>query len=233
MKSFFNYTVLILFAFLTSCSSSDDGSNIDNGNGNPTPNPTSQSYWPFALGNKWNLVNPDNSQDIYVYHIYKTINYEGKSYFQVEPIGNIEEIELTDGIREEDGIFKALHGATSNMGVNTSAGIVTYINTKLSVGETWNDEVILEISGAASGYIKHTNQGKILDKITSVTIKGKTYQDVIKTELKKTVYNSITGNSIEIIYENWLAKGVGIIYEKNTYGGNFTEQYELINHVLN
>lgn len=237
MKKIFNYTILILFAFLTSCSSSDDGSAIDNGNGdgneNPNPNPTSQSYWPFALGNKWNLVNPDDSEDIFNYHIYKTINYDGKTYFQFEPIGSIPEVELTDGFREENGIFKALHGATSNMGVNTAAGIVTYINTKLNVGETWTDEVILEISGAASGHIKHTNQGKILDKVASVTINGKTYQDVIKTELRKTVFNSITGNSFEIIYENWLAKGVGIIYEKNTYDGNFTEQYELINHVLN
>lgn len=102
-----------------------------------------------------------------------------------------------------------------------------------SKSEVWTDQVTLNISGAASGTLKHTNEGKILAKTTSVAVNGKTYKDVIKTETKKTVRNSITGYSLTIIYEAWLAKGVGLIYEKNTYDNEVVEQYQLTSYSLN
>lgn len=227
MKVTINYFLLILICVFTSCSKSDDNDSPIDGDG-----PSSSSYWPYAVGNKWHLVNPDDSEDRYDYHIYKTISYEGKTYFQVEPIGLTEDIVFTDGFREDNGLFIALHGATSQRGVNTSAGIIKSINTNLNVGEIWTDEVTLTISGAASGYIKHTNEGKILEKVASVVINGKTYSNVLKTQLKKTVYNSTTGNTFTIIYENWLAKGVGLIYEKNTYNDNDVDQYGLVSYSL-
>lgn len=230
MKTTLNYFLLALLTVFTSCSSSDDANG--NGGGNGGGNQTSSSYWPFAVGNTWNLVNPENSNDKSDYLIHKTIIHDGKTYYQFKPIGIDADVELTDGVREENGVFYNLHGATSQMGIHTSAGIITSMNTKLAVGEVWTDQVTLTISGAASGSIKHNYEGKILEKVASVSINNKTYKDVIKTELKQTVLNSLTGMSFTIVYENWFAKGVGIIYEKNTYDEGSSDEYGLVSYSL-
>ena len=117
--------------------------------------------------------------------------------------------------------------------MKVTPGTLTSINTKLQVGEVWKDEVTLNVSGATIGTIKHINEGKILQKSASETINGKTYKDVLKTEVKKTVINSITGIQEKLIFETWLAKGVGIIFEKNTYSDNEVESYGLISYTLN
>lgn len=231
MKITFNFLIVFVLALLTSCSTSDEA--IQDVDDNNTPQPISSSYWPYAVGNKWLLKNEANPNETYSYHIHKKFTFDNNMYFQFEPINAIEGFDLKDGFREDDGIFISLIGETSQMGINTSAGTITYINTKLNVGEVWNEEVTLIVSGAASGQIKHTHQGKILDRLNSVTINGKNYNDVIKTELKKTIFNSLTGNSFTIIYENWLARGVGIIYEKNTYNATDIEQFTLISYDLN
>lgn len=233
MKKTAKYLLFTLFTIFASCSSSDDDSFNNDGIGDETP--TSTSYWPHAVGNKWHFENANDQQDTFVHHIYKTINYEGKTYFQVEPLNTSEDTELTGGTREDNGIFYELHGATSMSGVNTSAGTIKSINTNLNVGEKWTDQLKITISGAASGVIQHTNEGRIVEKETSTTIKGKTYKNVLKTELVKTIYNSLSGISIKIKYEDWLAKGVGPIYRKTTYYYNNDEeieQYELTNYSL-
>lgn len=228
MKNKIHYLLFLLFGALTSCSSSDN----DNTNGNPT----NKSYWPHAIGNTWHYKNVDLLEDTYVHHFYKTINYDGKTYFQVEPLNASENFELTGGTREDNGVFYELHGATSQMGINTSAGTIKSINTNLNVGETWTDEVTLNVSGAATGTIKHLNEGKIFEKADNVNINGKNYQNVLKVLLTKTVFNSLTGSSFTIKYEDWLAKGIGPIYRKTIYIYEDNEeefdQYNLINYSL-
>lgn len=231
MKKTFYYLFFTFFTILASCSTSDDTNLNDDGNGNPT----NSSYWPYATGNKWYFKNIDNPEDTFVHHIYKTINYEEKTYFQVEPLNALEEIELTGGSREDNGVFYELHGASSQMGVHISAGTIKTLNTNLNVGEKWTDQVTLNVSGAASGTIKHTNEGRILEKVARVTINEKSYQNVLKTELIKTILNSITGNSITIKYEDWLAKGIGPIYRKTIYyheNSEDIEEYELSSYSL-
>src|SRR5690606_2173933 len=229
VKISINYFLILLVTVLASCSKSEDnGSPIDNGGG-----PSSNTYWPLAVGNIWNMVNTDDPGDKSEYYLHKTLIHEGKTYYQFKPEGTDLDVHLNIGIREDNGVVYEYHGASSQMGVNTSAGVITSLNTKLAVGEVWTDQVTLNISGAASGTLKHTNEGKILAKTTSVAVNGKTYKDVIKTETKKTVRNSITGYSLTIIYEAWLAKGVGLIYEKNNYDNEVVEQYKLTSYSLN
>lgn len=231
MKKTVHYAFFTVFVFLTACSSSDD----TGGNGNNGGNPTSSSYWPHVMGNKWYFENVEDQADTFVHHLHKTINYEGENYFQTEPINAAENVELTDGTREDNGVFYELHGATSQMGVHIAAGTIKSLDTHLKVGEKWTDYVVLTISGAANGVIEHTHEGKILEKATTVTVNGKTYQNILKTELLKTVHNSITGSSYVLKYEDWLAKGIGPIYRKTTYYyGSFeeVEQYELTHYDL-
>lgn len=89
------------------------------------------------------------------------MNHEGKTYFHTEPLKAPEDFELTGGTREDNDVLYELHGATSQMGVHTSAGTIKSMNTHLNVGETWTDHLTLTISGVASGTIQHTNEGKI------------------------------------------------------------------------
>ncbi|WP_149524510.1 hypothetical protein [Sphingobacterium hotanense] len=228
MKNILQYLLALFLMVCSACSKSDD-------TGNPTipgGGASSSSYWPLAVGNTWNLVNLNDPEDKSVYLLHKTVEHSGKTYFQIKPVGTNAKVELTNGIREEDGIFYELHGATSAMGVNTSAGVITSINTKLPVGATWKEDLTITVSGMASGTIKHSNEGKILAKSSSESIQGKTYKDVIKVETKKTVRNSISGQSLTLVYETWLCKSVGIIYEKTTYNGTHADQYQLVNYVL-
>lgn len=228
MKITINSLLLILLFGVTACTKSDDNDlPIDNDGG-----ASSGSYWPFALGNTWELANTSNANDKSDYIIHKTVNFEGKTYFQFKPTGTDADIDLNNGVREDDGIFYELHGAPENQGVKVSQGTLTAINTNLNVGQVWKDEVTLTITGAASGSIKHTNEGKILQKSASENINGKKYNNVLKSEVKKTVYNSITGITFTIIYETWLAKGVGIIYEKSTYSETEVHSYGLISYKL-
>ena len=232
MKKTIYYLLFPFLSIFVSCSTSDDTNLNDDGNGNPA----NSSYWPYAIGNKWQFKNIDDPEDTFVHHIYKTINYEGNTYFQIEPLNALEETEPTDGTREYNGEFYELHGASSQMGVNISAGTMKSINTNLSVGQEWTDDLTLTISGAASGVIQHTNKGKIVEKVASVTINGKNYQNVLKTELIKTVLNSITGSSFTIKYEDWLAKGIGPVYRKTIYyydNNEEIEEYQLTSYSLN
>lgn len=227
MKKFFYFPVIALLCVSISCSKSDsnpDESGIGGGGY------VSGTYWPYAINNAWSLVNPEDPEDKSEYIIHKTITHEGKTYFQFKPVGIDVDVEQSEGFREDKGVFIELHGATSRMGANTSAGTITSINTNLNVGESWTDAMTLTISGTASGTIKHTNKGKILEKVDRVTINGKEYKDVLKTELKKSVLNSLTGITINMRYERWLAKGIGIIYEKNTYDDSYSETYHLVNY---
>lgn len=224
MKKIIYYSFAALFLVFTSCSKSNNNPEEP---GKGDGGYVGHTYWPYAVNNAWYMVNKEDPNDKSDLIIHKELTYKGKTYYQFKPIGSIDGIELTDGFREENGVFISLYGATSGMGVNTSAGTVIEINTNLKVGELFKDEVTLIVSGLASGTIKHINESKILEKVPSETINGKKYQDVIKIEVKHTAINSITGNTVIITYERWLAKGIGLIYEKTKYGASAIEEYIL------
>jgi len=236
MKKTFKYVLLTLFAAFASCNSSDDSPANNDGSGNGNPIPTNSSYWPFAVGNKWTYSNVDDAEDKMVADLYQTIVFEGKTYFQFKPLNAPEDFELNGGTREDDGVFYELHGASSQMGVNIAAGTIKSIDTKANVGEQWTDQVTLNVSGATYGTVKHTNKGKIIGKLASINVNGQNYQDVLKTEVIKTVDNSLTGTTLIVKNEDWLAKSLGPIYRKTTYYYGSNEevvQYYLTSYVVN
>ncbi|MCI0921113.1 hypothetical protein [Sphingobacterium rhinopitheci] len=226
MKINSSYFLLLLISVFTACSDSDNISPDENSGG-----PSSNSYWPLKIGNQWDLVNTEDNTDKMDYFVHKTLVHDGKTYFQFKPIG-IEDDDLTYGFREENGIFYDLHGVMSHNGITISAGTLISMNLNLNVGQVWKDEITLDVTGVSSGTVKHINEGKILDKVDNVTINGKNYKDIIKTETKKTIINSISSYTTVITYETWLSKGIGIIFEKTTYAESDQVSYGLVNYAL-
>lgn len=229
MKNYIYYSLIAVVCVFTSCSKSsvnpDEPGSGNGGYANGT-------YWPFAIGNAWYLVNSADPEDTYDYIINKTTTYEGKTYFQVKPIGVGDEVNVPGGFREDKGVFTTYHAATSNMGTNTSAGTITYLNSNLQPGEVWKDEMTIQVSGSNIGTIKYKHEGKIVEKLDVVVVKGKTYKDVIKTELKQVIHNSLSGFTYTIIAEQWLAKGIGLIYDKTTYDESDVTIYELTSYTI-
>lgn len=229
MKNYFYYSLIVVVCLFTSCSKSNvTPDEPGSGEGGYTDG----TYWPFAIGNAWYLVNPEDLEDSYDYSINKTTTYEGKTYFQVKPIGVGDEVDVAGGFREDKGVFTTYHAATSSMGTNTSAGTITYLNTNLKPGEVWKDNMTIQISGGNVGTIKYSHEGKIVEKLDRVVVHGKTYKDVIKTELKQVVQHSLNGVTYKIIYEQWLAKGIGLIYDKTIYDDADVTTYELKSYTV-
>lgn len=225
MKINLSYFFVLLISVFTACSDSDNvGPNENEGD-------ATNSYWPLKIGNQWNLINPDDDTDKMVYNVHKTVEHDGKTFYQFKPIG-VEDDGLTYGVREDNGIFYELHGVMSQNGVTTSAGTIISMNTNLNVGHVWKDEVTLNVSGNATGTIKHVNEGKILDKAETVTINGRNYKNVVKSETIKSITNSITGYTTVITYEFWLSKGIGLIFEKITFSESDQISYGLVDYVL-
>lgn len=230
MKNYFYYSFIALMCLLSSCSKSND---MPSEPGEGTGGYVQDTYWPFAIGNSWHLINPEDPEDTYDYIINKTSSYAGKTYFQVKPIDvEEEEINVSGGFREDKGVFTTYYAATSQMGTNTSAGTLTYINSNLKPSEVWKDEMVLQVTGTTTGTIKYNHEGRILEKLNNVVVKGKTYKDVIKTELKQTIQHSITGVTYKITYEQWLAKGIGLIYDKTYYDESDVTVYELVSYTV-
>lgn len=225
MKNNLIYSLLFLIIVFTACSKSNDAGPDDDGGSSVN------SYWPLKIGNQWNLLNPQNDADKMDYLVHKTLAHDGKTYFQFKAVG-MEDEELTYGIREDDGIFYELHGAISHIGTTISAGTIISLNLNLNVGQVWKDEMTLNVTGSSTGTFRHINEGKILDKVDNVTINGKNYKNVIKTETKKNLINSISNYTTVITYEIWLSKGVGIIFEKTTYDDSDQVSYGLVDYVL-
>jgi len=184
------------------------------------------------MGNAWHLVSPKDPQDKMDYLVYKTLKHDGDTYFQFKPLGTDADVEMTFGIREDDGVFYELHGEIANSGLKVSAGTIKSMDMNLDVGEVWKDELTLNVSGAATGTLKHSNEGKIFAKEATVAVNGKTYKDVVKSEVKKTIKNSMVGSTSTIVYEFWLAKGVGLIYEKTSFSDSHSISYGLVNYAL-
>lgn len=225
MKNSLNYFIVLLISVFTACSDKDNGGPDGNGGG------STNSYWPLKIGNQWNLINPDDNTDKMDYYVHKTVEHDGKTYYKFKPIG-VEDDGLEYGVREDNGVFYELHGETSLNGVTTSAGTIISMNTNLNVGQVWKDEVTLNISGIEPGTLKHVNEGKILDKVDNVIVNGKSYKNVVKSEVKKSITNSLTGYTTVITYEFWLSKGVGLIYEKTTFSESNQVSYGLVDYVL-
>lgn len=220
LNFFLCFCVLTCVTFI-SCSKSDDGSVIIPGN---------ESYWPFKTANAWKLYN-DVEKDTNEIKIFHTVNFQGKDYFSF--INQDDEVSYPLAVREENGIFKMYYAPTEQQDAEIGGGVITYINTTKAVNETWTENMTLTFkSSMGDGTLTYTHTGRILEKSNSESIYGRTYKDVIKTELIQKITNSLTNEITETKEVYWLSKGVGpirVIFS----GEDYSDTYSLIEYKLN
>lgn len=204
-----------------SCSKSDEGSTIIPGN---------QSYWPFKTANTWKLYN-DVEKDTNEIKIFHTVNFQGKDYFSL--IDQNEDINYPLAVREENGVFKMYYVPTTQQDAQIGGGAITYMNTSKAVNETWTDNMTISFeTSMGDGTLTYVHTGRIIEKSDSEIINGKSYKNVIKTELVQKITNSLTNVITETKEVYWLSKGLGPI--RVTFSGeDYSDTYSLIDYKLN
>lgn len=204
----------------SSCSDSND---------NDLVSPSLQSYWPLKTGNTWHLEDKAN-KDSLNYTIFHKINVENKEYYSF--IDQNDTVNYPLAVQESNGIFRMYYAPTTQGNAQIGGGNITYLQLQKAVNEVWTDNMTLSYKTAATeGTLTYTHTGKIIDKKDSEEINGKTYRDVIKTELIQKISNSVTKETTEIKEEYWLAKGIGPL-KATLSGDDFNNTYELVDYKL-
>ncbi|MBO9636491.1 MAG: hypothetical protein J7578_25545 [Chitinophagaceae bacterium] len=173
----------------------------------PTNNPggpvTADGYQPLTAGTSWKYRQtgmPD-------YSIIVTSNKK--------TVGGIQYVELSgDQVGAVTG--SSWFGISGNNYYLKSAGTVPsggsfdltqlYLNDKEAVGHNWN------ISGGQANNISAKVPGKIIEKDITLTVQGKTYNNVIHTQTNIIyVMPAPFGEMSTLFYDYYVAKGVGIV----------------------
>lgn len=159
------------------------------------------------------------------------MNFQGKDYFSL--IDQNEDINYPLAVREENGVFKMYYVPTTQQDAQIGGGAITYINTSKAVNETWIDNMTISFeTSMGDGTLTYVHTGRIIEKSDSETINGKTYKNVIKTELVQKITNSLTNVITETKEVYWLSKGLGPI--RVTFSGeDYSDTYSLIDYKLN
>ncbi|MCA5006479.1 hypothetical protein [Sphingobacterium bovistauri] len=206
-----------------SCSKNDDDSNdviID----------PAGSYWPFKEGNYWNFYDNENEEGMQ-YEIFHTVNYQGLDFHS--SIDQENDYSYPLAVREEKGVFKMYYAQHNQMGAEIGAGNITYLNLNLPTNQVWNEEMILSFNSVSgTGQMIFNHSGRILEKSSSEVINGKSYKNIIKTELVQKVTNTLTGNIVNTKSVIWLAKGIGPIrqiVDIDGYKNDYLLEYYYLN----
>ena len=96
-------------------------------------------------------------------------------------------------------------GSTATLNIN-----MLYSNDTASVGYTWDN-----LAGQANGITAYT-PGTILEKGVSLTVGGKSYNNVIHSQIQLEYDFPLVGRMPAIAYDYYVAKGVGVIRIEST-----------------
>ena len=125
--------------------------------------------------------------------------------------------------------FKA---TTNILGFDTPQAVeIPFLKDDVIAGTSFSSATYSgTITSPANGPIavQQRVDGTILEKVASVTVGGKTYNDVIKVRL---IYQGIIGGSTTEIYreEEWFAKGIGLIRYLTYYDAPYTTPTYILN----
>lgn len=220
------YTLLVLSVATTSCQK-DISSEIEDGTGTQAGK---DSYQPVNKGSYWKY----KQTGIFAGE------YEMVSTGQTQTIDGILYTSFTDGSggtagqmmlgKKGSNYYLRAAGNSPNTGAPYDLTQL-YLNETEAVGFTWDF-----LGGHGNGFTART-PGKILEKGISLTVQGKTYTDVIHTQIKlQYVMPAPIGQIEAITYEYYVAKGVGMIRIESAgdpvWTGGITSVSELVEYSI-
>jgi hypothetical protein len=132
------------------------------------------------------------------------------------------------GVKGND-YFSILKGASPTTGALVDITFL-YLNDALPEGGSWK-----HTAGTGNGFTAFT-PGKVLEKGITVVVEGKTYKDVIHTQIELQYELPVFGILTFATYDYYVAKNVGIIrilsQGDEVYGGGITSDMTLVQYSI-
>ncbi|THF52642.1 hypothetical protein E6C50_00055 [Flavobacterium supellecticarium] len=264
------FLAVMLVAFsggiLTSCETeSADASLIGNNNTNGGGNTVSGGdYYPLAIGNRWvsESINQNTGEiSIDTSKIVDTQMDNGKLYY----LGNKKEGEevvaeignrSVDKVRKENNIYygkmDAFDRPPSGISFGTrfsGTGDIVILKQDLPVTGTWHNDYSYTLTNyhpmlpqdqVITTTVSETHT--ILQRDQILTVKGHTYQNVIKVKMEQVSRMSMPGLpetenfTATITVYNWYARNIGVIKSEVTMSGESGSESlhsELLSYIVN
>jgi len=199
------------------------GSGTGTGGGTTTPGTNNTGYQPFNSGSYWKYVATGSITDEQTQTLTgKAASINGKTYYEMSQ--NSKTLGTSLGyFNADDGVYK-LRASTY---INGATIELTYLDANKAVGETWTAP--MTDNGQVNG-VPARVLGKIIEKGISHTVSGKSYSDVIHTQID--VQYDMGGFDTYSTYDMYIAKGVGIIETSNSVLGQKFSDVKLVEYSI-
>jgi hypothetical protein len=236
LKSISAFLLLFSVVIFTSCSvepyTGPMPSSASNG-GNQSTN----DYWPSAINNQWVFsLNGVNQAPL------KMVSIDaigGNSYYTFNSQSNggvsqVTRLRKSNGdyyLKSEDVIVAAQGGIPGSTSTGTERIL---LKDYLAVGGAWTTDYVQTTTYTDPTYPVVTTNfnivSTILEKGSTLTVGGQTFNDVIKVRVVQNI--TFSGQSSSAISYYWYAKNVGPIKIETT-SGTTTYIQDLVSYILN
>lgn len=190
------------------------GYNKIDSTGNPGNPVLSDTYQPVNKGSYWkykNVIGTETDTTTAVLTGESTV-INNRTYYEGVGTSTVQPYNDTSYLSRDNHIYTTL---------STTGGVVVelyYLNDTTAVGHGWVAPI--NSTGSILG-IPGQFVGKILKRGISKTVSGKTFANVIHSQVLLQ-YDYGSGFSTYITYDNYVARGIGII-EVDTNGSGITD----------
>jgi hypothetical protein len=192
----------------------------------------SAEYFPITMNSWWSYDDLVSPPDTITRTVTGSKAIAGNNYTKVD------EKDATGTL--DDSIFYRKSGGSDyyeyaladkyNYVINFDAnqyGDILFLRTGLAAGASWLSS---EYTGNVSGTSTRIRYNfTVINPDATITIGGRTYNNVYQVSMKP---EQFSGSAWSQVGETWLfyyAKGVGLIYEKNSLGTGTIDEYQLRN----
>jgi hypothetical protein len=208
MKPLVPFMTAVTILLATSCQKEiEDPLFTENSNPNPTTGNTAGNYQPTTKNSYWKYkitsnYEPERTSMYTATATKQTIGTIPYDVFTNSPAAS--GFENTYLGQKNHNHFNLVKGASPNTGALVDIALL-YLNDTASVGYKWDYD-----AGQANGIAAKT-LGVVLEKNISLTIEGKTFKNVIHTQVELQYEVPGFGFMTFITYDNYIAKDIGII----------------------
>ncbi|WP_127128572.1 hypothetical protein [Pseudoflavitalea rhizosphaerae] len=192
---------LILSIFVTGCQKDIDGELPGDDDNNPR---AADTYLPLTKGTTWKYKETGFADAEYTMTVTdrkQTVNNINFTVVTSDFQGTV-----VEGLMAQKGAnyYIKQSGNSPNTGASFDFTML-FLNDKEAAGYTW------DFNGGQGGGFTAKIPGKIIERDLSMTVAGKNYTNVIHTQLTLAYEMPVVGTTDFMIYDYYVAKGVGII----------------------